>query len=42
MLNIVNFSHLVEISVSAKQFKGHGSEYLSLVLEEELKVLDFV
>ena len=37
-----NFSHLVGVSVSAKQFKGHGSEYLSLVLEEELKVLDFV
>ena len=37
-----NLSHLVGVSISAKQFKGHGPEYLSLVLKEELKVLDFV
>ena len=40
-LHAVNFSHLVRVSVSAKQLKGHGSEFICS-LEEKLKVLDYV
>ena len=38
----INFFHMVEVSVSAKQLKRHGLRILSIVLYEELKVLDFV
>ena len=40
-LHTVNFSRLVRVSVSAKQIKGHGSEFICS-LEEKLKVLDYV
>ena len=33
---------MVGVSVSEQQVKGHGSRLLSIVLQEELKVLDFV
>ena len=37
--NVVNFFHLVWVSVSIRQLTGYCSEY-SIALEEELKVLD--
>lgn len=40
--SIVNFFHLVAVSVSTKQLRGQGSEYLSSGLGEELKAFDFV
>ena len=39
--HVVNFFHLVGALISVKQLKGYGS-ILSVALEEELKVLDFV
>ena len=38
---VVNFFHLVRVSVPAKQLKGHP-RILSIVLEGKLKLLDFV
>ena len=40
--SIVNFFHLVAVSVSTKQLRGQGSEYLSSGFGEELKAFDFV
>ena len=37
-----NFFHLVGVSVSAKQLKRTWLRILSIVLKQELKVLDFV
>ena len=37
----VNVSHLVEISVSIKQFTDYGSEYYLIALEKELNILDY-
>ena len=40
--HVVNFFHLLGVSVSTKQLKGHGSEYYLIALKEALKVLDFI
>ena len=40
--HVVNFSHLIGISVSAKTAYRTWLMILSIALEEELKVLDFV
>ena len=39
--HVVNFSHLVGVSVSIKQFTDYGSEYYLIALEKELNILDY-
>lgn len=39
--HLVNFFHLVGISISTRQLTGHGSEYCLLAIEKELKELDY-
>jgi len=39
---LVTSSTWVGVSVSAEQLRGYDTEYLSIALEEELNVFDFV
>ena len=39
--HVVNFFHLVGVSVSTRQLTGCGSECCLLALEQELNVLDY-
>ncbi|CAI9159853.1 unnamed protein product [Rangifer tarandus platyrhynchus] len=39
--HVVNFFHLVGVSVSTRQLTGRGSECCLLAVEQELKVLDY-
>ena len=40
--HVVNFFHMLGVSVSTKQLKRHGSEYYLIAPKEALNVLDFI
>ena len=42
VIMLVTSSTWVGVSVSAEQLRGYDTEYLSIALEEELNVFDFV